>query len=333
MHGIQKYNILQEGLFLSPDPVLQDPANALPACRNTSTGRNYNRYSYVLPVPKSEATSGNNPLKYTDPSGYLFYYKGAWLSDYKDWVSNPFGSSGGGSFESPGSGGGSRRGDSRLDAYSDFVQSLGTTTADWSEYYAFQSEKPEVSFETWSGEGGKAGVKVVAEWKGEWVYFANLGYSYVYDNELTFRTVFTNEGVNTYSIYGDDISISSSTDIGSTKISDNALYLYDKNGVLSGVSSGGNLYKGQDIIKFLVQQNVKATIGWDNLKNYMQSTPYQGPYNGPYNGLGQGGGNGLPHEGALWLMDYVEWMQNNPEEVKKMQAEYYYFLKKLPGGN
>ncbi|MCK9208522.1 MAG: hypothetical protein M0P66_15520 [Salinivirgaceae bacterium] len=38
-------------LFLSPDPVLQDPANAL----------NYNRYSYVL----------NNPLKYTDPSGYL----------------------------------------------------------------------------------------------------------------------------------------------------------------------------------------------------------------------------------------------------------------------
>jgi RHS repeat-associated protein len=37
------------GRFLSPDPVLQDPANA----------QNYNKYSYVL----------NNPLKYTDPSG------------------------------------------------------------------------------------------------------------------------------------------------------------------------------------------------------------------------------------------------------------------------
>ncbi len=37
-------------LFLSPDPVIQSPNNAL----------NYNRYSYVL----------NNPLKYTDPSGY-----------------------------------------------------------------------------------------------------------------------------------------------------------------------------------------------------------------------------------------------------------------------
>lgn len=38
------------GRFLSPDPVLQDPSNA----------QNYNKYSYVL----------NNPLKFTDPSGY-----------------------------------------------------------------------------------------------------------------------------------------------------------------------------------------------------------------------------------------------------------------------
>ena len=36
--------------FLSPDPVIQDPYNIL----------SYNRYSYCL----------NNPLKYTDPSGY-----------------------------------------------------------------------------------------------------------------------------------------------------------------------------------------------------------------------------------------------------------------------
>ncbi len=43
------------GLFISPDPVIQEPLNPL----------NYNRYSYVL----------NNPLKYTDPSGYrLFQY-------------------------------------------------------------------------------------------------------------------------------------------------------------------------------------------------------------------------------------------------------------------
>ena len=38
--------------FLSPDPIIQDPYNIL----------NYNRYSYCL----------NNPLKYIDPSGYLY---------------------------------------------------------------------------------------------------------------------------------------------------------------------------------------------------------------------------------------------------------------------
>ena len=40
------------GRMLSPDPVVQAP----------TVGQNYNRYSYVL----------NNPLKYTDPSGYFF---------------------------------------------------------------------------------------------------------------------------------------------------------------------------------------------------------------------------------------------------------------------
>ncbi|MCF8348769.1 MAG: hypothetical protein K9G61_08145 [Bacteroidales bacterium] len=45
--------------FLSPDPVIQSPGNA----------QNYNRYSYAL----------NNPLKYTDPSGYK--YRGADMGD------------------------------------------------------------------------------------------------------------------------------------------------------------------------------------------------------------------------------------------------------------
>ena len=42
--------------FLSPDPVVQNPYNS----------QNYNRYSYVL----------NNPLKYTDPSGYYSIFDG-----------------------------------------------------------------------------------------------------------------------------------------------------------------------------------------------------------------------------------------------------------------
>jgi len=45
----------QAGAFLIPDPYVQEPHNP----------SNYNRYSYVL----------NNPLKYTDPSGYKFLAK------------------------------------------------------------------------------------------------------------------------------------------------------------------------------------------------------------------------------------------------------------------
>ncbi|MGD9992536.1 MAG: RHS repeat domain-containing protein [Salinivirgaceae bacterium] len=43
------------GRMLSPDPVLQNPYST----------QNYNRYSYVV----------NNPLKYTDPSGYMVQFK------------------------------------------------------------------------------------------------------------------------------------------------------------------------------------------------------------------------------------------------------------------
>ncbi len=58
--------------FLSPDPFIQAPGNA----------QNFNRYSYCL----------NNPLMYTDPSGYKLEYD--WhLGEYRldgEWVSHEF---------------------------------------------------------------------------------------------------------------------------------------------------------------------------------------------------------------------------------------------------
>lgn len=52
------------GRMFSPDPVTQTPEN----------GQNYNRYSYVY----------NNPLKFSDPSGYRCWYNSR--SDYVQWV-------------------------------------------------------------------------------------------------------------------------------------------------------------------------------------------------------------------------------------------------------
>ena len=49
------------GQFFSPDPFIQAPDNWL----------NYNRYGYCM----------NNPLKYTDPSGYYLDEHGFWHED------------------------------------------------------------------------------------------------------------------------------------------------------------------------------------------------------------------------------------------------------------
>lgn len=72
------------GRFLSPDPVVQSPYS----------GQNRNRYSYVL----------NNPLKYTDPSGYQF------VPSHNFYAYGLTGGGGGGGFGGSGGGGGAGAG-------------------------------------------------------------------------------------------------------------------------------------------------------------------------------------------------------------------------------
>lgn len=67
--------------FLSPDPFISNPANS----------QSYNRYSYCF----------NNPLKYTDPSGYTAFT--SWEEFYAV-VDNLLGSQNGGSWSSSGGG-------------------------------------------------------------------------------------------------------------------------------------------------------------------------------------------------------------------------------------
>ncbi|MCC5833925.1 MAG: hypothetical protein JJU20_04250 [Opitutales bacterium] len=58
--------------FLSPDPYVQSPNNL----------QNYNRYSYVL----------NNPMSFTDPSGFLFDKIAGWIGDVFSGIGNALGS-------------------------------------------------------------------------------------------------------------------------------------------------------------------------------------------------------------------------------------------------
>ena len=76
------------GQFLSPDPIMQSPGNS----------QNFNRYSYCL----------NNPLLFTDPSGYVHeQYQnelpdGYGQGDIAGDIGRFFGGSGGGGYESLG---------------------------------------------------------------------------------------------------------------------------------------------------------------------------------------------------------------------------------------
>ena len=59
------------GRFLSPDPIISNPTKS----------QDFNRYSYAL----------NNPLKYTDPSGSIYYYQdndGKWKWQRDEWRLN-----------------------------------------------------------------------------------------------------------------------------------------------------------------------------------------------------------------------------------------------------
>ena len=58
------------GRFLQADPLVQAPSNS----------QNYNRYSYVL----------NNPISYTDPSGYFFKQLNKMFGKFAPFVSIAF---------------------------------------------------------------------------------------------------------------------------------------------------------------------------------------------------------------------------------------------------
>ncbi len=97
------------GLFLSPDPVLQEPMNPL----------NYNRYNYVL----------NNPLKYTDPSGYMKAPRdyedeqmyAEMMTIINDWNYRSYGAGGGGA-------GGS--------SYGNYINSVHQNPDEWTYDYS-----------------------------------------------------------------------------------------------------------------------------------------------------------------------------------------------------
>ncbi len=110
------------GRFLSADPVLQAPENF----------QNYNRYSYCL----------NNPLKYTDPTGYQVYNYGVLVGSTGLFTSTGLGSGGGGGSRPP-----------KLGAYGSGYTNLDEYDMAWEYYYGgAEAAAAFANYQTWVGQ-------------------------------------------------------------------------------------------------------------------------------------------------------------------------------------
>lgn len=174
------------GRFLSPDPILQNPGST----------QGHNRYSYVL----------NNPLKYTDPSGYYVKKAECRKEEYYNYGYINFG----------------RKGGSLSDGY--WANSYRSTGANW-------SVMSSSTFDNLYGEGK---------------YNQFLGINqiqFALNNITADDKVYTwnsNSGVNLYMVnYNGNLSLISCLDnlryysVGT----DNGLTFFNKNGNRAGLTS------------------------------------------------------------------------------------------------
>ena len=120
------------------------------------------------------------------------------------------------------------------------------------------------------------------------------------------------------------------------KIGD-AVYYYSSEGFLSHILWNGEIYVGTEIQKFFAQKfNVDNPVTlWEALYSFfdpgnINAKNQDSPYKGPYNGIGNHGFDYQTHwghaQGISNFLDFINWLENNPEEAEKMVEEYLNFL-------
>ena len=114
------------------------------------------------------------------------------------------------------------------------------------------------------------------------------------------------------------------------KTIENAIYYYDYYGNLTYVEESGKKYHSREILTYMVQKKVDEVSFLSAINTVLDppeaETNINHKYDGPYRGLGLGGSNLFPHSGFFDCADYLNWMQNNPEEVQRMQNQWYNYL-------
>ncbi|MFW5872657.1 MAG: RHS repeat domain-containing protein [bacterium] len=139
--------------------------------------------------------------------------------------------------------------------------------------------------------------------------------------------------VETYVIYGNSYSISNSL-IGTENITRNngISFFHDDKGNIAYALAEGRILTGKSIISYMVQNKInQTTTDFPNFVLNDINPIYQGPYPGSYRGIGQGAplgmGTKFGHiEGIIGTLDFIKWMHENPEEVYKMQRQWYDYL-------
>jgi hypothetical protein len=114
--------------------------------------------------------------------------------------------------------------------------------------------------------------------------------------------------------------------VGSPPVKEYTFTLYGETYTIIGTKNDASEYAIE-----IVKGNMDAKTNRERLHDVFvgDETSEEMPYDGYFKGIGAGGTGIMPHEGFFHTYEFLEWVENNPEEAKKMLQEHYNFIKSV----